>query len=546
MDEPTFSNAVDLREYLAVLRARKWSIFLVTAIVVGSALFFSYRQTPLYAATTRLLVKGVPTDSSGFVALPNLQTEAEILNSEPVALRVISDLDLDIAPRALIDGVEVEPAAETAQVLALSYTSPDPALARDIPNSFAANYISHKEEQAREAIELGREALENQITAVQNNLNAVTREIDEIGNDEVLAATLENERSTLIARLGVLQQRLDDYQARQPLNLAGGEIIEPASLPGSPSSPDHVRNGLLALFLGVVLGVGLAFLRERLDDRLRGRDDLERALQVPVLVTVPKFPSTSKTGDEIVTISQPKGSASEAYRSLRTNLQFLSVQRELRSVLITSPSAGEGKTATAVNLAVAFAQAGKRVVLVSADLRRPTLDRYFGIPNQEGLTTWLMAADRELWGLIRDPGIDNLRIVPCGPIPPNPAELLSSTRVTELIDLLEANADLVLIDSPPALAVADAAILATHVDGTLLVVDAHGTNRSAASRAAEELQRVGAGLLGSVLNSFDPSASPYYQQAYYSSHYYSSDPSPHQVDVGEARAARKSRISFRK
>ena len=284
----------------------------------------------------------------------------------------------------------------------------------------------------------------------------------------------------------------------------------------------------------------MAFLRERLDDRLKGRDDLESITQAPVLATIPRYTSSSKKFKEIVTISQPQSSASEAYRSLRTNVQFLSARSELHTLLVTSALAGEGKTVTSVNLATTFAQAGRRVILVSADLRRPTLESYFGLPDhRDGLSSWLLATDRELWNLIVDPGIDNLRILPCGPVPPNPAELLNSPRFGDLIRLLRGNADLVIVDSAPTLAVADASIISSQADATLLVVNATTAQRSTVVRAVEELRRVGADVLGSVLNAYDPSASPYYSRyGYYGSTYESQGPRADQDDAGDGKRRR--------
>ena len=514
-------QAIDLREYLAVLRNRKWTILLVLLLVVASALAFSFRQTPIYQSTTRLLVKGVPTDGSGYVQPPNLETEAEILASEPIATRVIEELDLPLTPDASIAQLTVTPAAETALVLELSYSSTDPETARDAPNSYASSYIDYKRDKAQEALELGRQAVENQLTPVQEQLDAVTRRLGApgVGTDDALRSTLETERAALIAQLGVLEQRVDDFELSIPIDLAGGEVIQPAALPTSPTSPDHVKNGLLAVFLGLMLGIGLAFLRERLDDRLRGRGDIERALNAPVLATIPRVQTNKKANTELVTRSQPRSSASEAYRSLRTNLQFLMTQQSVRSVLVTSPSAGEGKTMTCGNLATVLTQAGQRVILVSCDLRRPTLERYFNVETQPGLSNWLAEGDDEIWEFVKDPGIANLRIIPSGPIPGNPAELLTSRRLRTLVDTLESNCDLVLIDSPPSLAVADASILASHVDGVLLVLNATTTHRSAAARAKEELERVGASLLGCVYNAHDASSSPYYYQPYYSSGY---------------------------
>lgn len=511
---------IDLREYLAVLRARKWTILLVLVLVVSSALAFSFQQTPLYDSTARLLVKGVPTNASGFVQPINLETEAEIVASEPVASLVADELDLDVAPATLIEELRVEPAAELAQVLELSYTSADPAIAAAVPNSFATNYIEHKREQAREALEIGRQAVQDQLRPVQEQLADIARQLNspEAENNDALRITLENERSTLIARLGVLQQRVDDFETSQPIDLAGGEIIQTASVPTSPSSPDHIKNGLLAGFLGLALGVGLAFLRERLDDRLRGRSDIERAVGAPVLATIPRVQVNKKNRGELVTMAQPRSSASEAYRSLRTNLQFLMTQQGLRSLLVTSPSAAEGKTMTCANLAVVLAQAGQRVILVSGDLRRPTLERYFPIEGGEGLSTWLAdGGNDDLWRFIQDPGVPNLRVIASGAVPGNPAELLTSRRLRSLVDTLEESSDLVLVDSPPSLAVADASILASHVDGVVLVVNAATTHRSAAARAKEELERVGASLLGCVYNGYDAGSSPYYYQPYYGS-----------------------------
>lgn len=510
---------IDLREYLATLKTRKWTVLLVLFLVVASALIFSYQQTPLYESTARLLVKGVPTDASGYVQPPNLETEAEIVASQPVASLVIDELRLDVTPATLIDRLRVQPAAEIAQVLQLSYTSPDPTIAAEVPNSFASKYIEYKRDQAQEALELGRQAVEEQLEPVQEQLADIARRLNspEVQGNGALRITLENERSTLIARLGVLQQRVDDFETRQPIDLAGGEIIQSASVPTDAASPDHIKNGLLAGFLGLVLGIALAFLRERLDDRLRGRSEIERAVGAPVLATIPRV-QVKKNTRELVTVTQPRSSASEAYRSLRTNLQFLMTQQSVRSILVTSPSAGEGKTMTSANLAMVLAQAGQRVILVSADLRRPTLESYFGVGSQEGLSSWLAeGGEEDIWRFIQDPGVANLRLIPSGPIPGNPAELLTSRRLRGLVDVLESSADLVLVDSPPSLAVADASILASHVDGVVLVLNAASTHRSAAARAREELERVGASLLGCVYNAHDASQSPYYYQPYYGS-----------------------------
>jgi capsular exopolysaccharide synthesis family protein len=184
--------------------------------------------------------------------------------------------------------------------------------------------------------------------------------------------------------------------------------------------------------------------------------------------------------------------------------------------MVTSASAGEGKTVTTANLGVVLAQAGRRVIMVSSDMRRPTLENYFQIDGRDaGLSNWLSSADDDLWQYLRDPGIPNLRVLPCGPTPSHPAELLSTPQLVELVDLLEKNADLVLFDSPPTLAVADASIIASRVGGIVLVIDTTATHRSAAVAARQHVERAGGTILGTVSNAFDPtSATGYYYSTY--------------------------------
>ena len=541
-------ETTDLREYLGVLRTRKWTIILATALVLGSALFFSTRQTPLYEAEARLLLSA-PADPSGYFQLTNLQTEAEIVSSEPVAARVIEELDLNTSSHDLVADLNVEPVQEFSLVLQITYVATSPELAANVPNSFAENYIEYKREQSAEVMEAGRQSIQERISSVQTRLTEVAQEIDspEVQDNGALLTTLETERNTLIARLGVLQQQLDDFQSNQPTELSGGQLIDPAAQPITPSSPNHIRNGLLALIMGLAMGVGFAFLRERLDDRFRGRPDLSRALKAPVLASVPKIAQARRRKQPRLAIQvNPTGHAAEAYKSLRTSVLFLSDDGGFRSLLITSASAGEGKTMTAGNLALALAQGGTRVIVVSADLRRPALELYFEVDNSSGLSDWLLAPNgQDPFAIVQDPGIPNLRIVPSGSIPPNPAELLSSRRFSALIQSLEDSADLVLIDSPPVFPVTDPLVLISRIGAAILVVDAEKTHRTAAIHAKEELERVGGKVIGSVYNSVDLSSSSYGRYGSYKYGGYSPAPAPAPPGiVGEADDESRSRRSL--
>ncbi|MBI2864824.1 MAG: CpsD/CapB family tyrosine-protein kinase [Chloroflexi bacterium] len=215
--------------------------------------------------------------------------------------------------------------------------------------------------------------------------------------------------------------------------------------------------------------------------------------------------------DRLITFSNPRSPIAEAYRQLRTNIQFSSLDKPLSSLLVTSTSPEEGKSTTLANLAVVMAQTGSKIILADCDLRRPSIHSIFGLGNSAGLTSLVLdSTSRQL--PLQESGVDNLFVLPSGPLPPNPSELLGSRRMGEVIDLLKSEADLVLFDSPPVIAVTDAAILATRVDGVLLVVNAGRTKRELANKAKALLEKVNANILGVVLNNvkFDSSLHHYY------------------------------------
>jgi non-specific protein-tyrosine kinase len=208
-------------------------------------------------------------------------------------------------------------------------------------------------------------------------------------------------------------------------------------------------------------------------------------------------------------LHDPKAPGAEAYRVLRANLRFAALDRPLRTVTVVSPEPAEGKSTTAANLAAAMAQTGQQVILVDADLRRPTLHQMFGVSNHVGLTTALLDTEADFTHHVQRTALPNLALLTSGPLPPNPSELLSSSRMSALLHEMGTQADVVILDSAPVLAVADAAVLAHLSDGTLLVIDATRTRRGTAQRAAAQLQRTGAHVLGVVLNRVARSESAY-------------------------------------
>ncbi len=221
--------------------------------------------------------------------------------------------------------------------------------------------------------------------------------------------------------------------------------------------------------------------------------------------------AAKSSGHPLVTLADPRSPASEAYRTLRTNIQFSSLDKPLRTILITGVEPGEGKSTTLANLAVVMAQGGKRVIAVDCDLRRPSLHKLFALPSEPGLTTALLEGKGR--PLLQETIVPGLRLLTSGPLPPNPSELLGSRHFEELLGSLVSDADVVLLDAPPVIAVSDAAVLASKVDGVILVINAGKTKRDLARRAKSLLQNVNAPLLGAVLNNapLDKGLYRYYQ-----------------------------------
>jgi capsular exopolysaccharide synthesis family protein len=272
----------------------------------------------------------------------------------------------------------------------------------------------------------------------------------------------------------------------------------------------------------MLFGVGAAFFRDYVDDRLRGTSDVERQIAAPVLGAIPKFDSGRKrdrrhgdlqAGEEdLVVLRHPHAGATEAFRTLRTNLMFMAAAGPLRKLLVTSPLQGEGKSTTAGNLAVVLAQAGQRVLLVDGDLRRPTVHRLFGMPNGSGLSG-VLSGQASIEEAVGNPGVPGLRILPAGPIPPNPVELLTSPAMRELFAQIADVTDWLLIDAPPVLGLADASVLSSLTDGVLVVVKG-STGRRELAHARDQLLKVNARVVGAALNAFGHAAIASYAERY--------------------------------
>lgn len=517
-----------LREYLGVLRLRKWSIAATALTATAAALFFASQQTPMYRSQAKVLATNpIAPVLSGALARPDPSTEQALVGSTAVlkcsgriimhptsdVRSVCSNTALASAPVPNIRQnltVSVDP---DSSILTISYSNPSPARAQAVTQSIASAYVFVRTAQAEESLARQRAPLEAEQAQLNKQVETINAQITRALNGGSTGAfgPLQTQLSAVNQQLQLIQQQLFQLS---PARLAPPQIVTEAGRPSSPVSPNKPLIGIVGLILGLGFGVAIAFIREVLDDSLRGRGDLEARLDVPVLAVIPTVEGWKRRGaTRLITLELPKSTVSEAYRTLRTGILFAAAQRGLKVLAVCSASAGEGKTTTAANLAVALANAGKRVILVSADLRKPRLHDFFGLRNSVGLAS-VLAGESEAWGALQDPQIENLRVMSSGPIPARPAELLQSDRMAELLAALRDTSDFVVIDTAPILPVSDALVLSHVVDGVLLVADAGATSRGAVSHSREQLEQVGAPLVGAVLNNFDPSKGKAYQYSY--------------------------------
>lgn len=499
-------GSFDLGEYRELLWLRKWSILAIAAVVVAAALGITYQQTPIYDSSASVLVLSVssPLSSSPTDSTLNMENEALLAASTDVAELAAQDPDIDHSgdPDELLGGLAVVPQG-TAEVLDFSYSSSDPDQAQARAQGFAEAYLQYRLERIKAALA----PLEQQIQDERATLQDLNKQLSDNSTDPELQTKVSSQTALVTS----LEQQLAQTIPSASLTPESvGNIVHPAFRPGAPSSPKPIRSAALALAIGLALGVGLAFLRDRLDDRLRDRGDLEAHAGTRVLAAVPRVTTWRTKGRPyLVTREEPHSVAAEAFRTLRTAVLFAASQRNHKVVLLTSANLGEGKTSTTANLGVALAQAGKRVILVSADLRRPRLNDFFGITSATGLTS-VLSGETELWNALIQPGIANLRILPSGPVPDNPTELLGSDAMGKLLAELRDVADFVLVDAAPTLPVADSMTLAPLTDAVLLIADASRTSRKTIQRAMDQLAQVDAQILGAVLNKFDPRQTPGY------------------------------------
>lgn len=524
---------MELRQYLGILRKWAWLIVLTTAIAAGSSYFYSRGIPRTYRAETTLLVgqalkNSLPSASDPYYQ-PDTSSYAQayaLLATQPQILQATADaIQWPGQWQDLYYKVSAS-SAQGSQLLRISVSDNDPKVAKTIADEITHQLIlqgpiSEQQKQAEDQ----RAFVTTQLTQLKLQIETNQKTLTNLTNQAALEtnATKLNDLNT---RISALQAKIDSWQTNYAnlstvLNNSSSlflTVLAAAQEPTAPVSPNVTQNILFAAIAGLVISGAAILLLEYLDDTVKDADDAQRVVKFPAIGAITRIANVQDLSDSLITVKHPRSPIAEAYRVLRTNLRFTGIENPSGALLVTSAGPGEGKTTTAANLAVTLAQAGRRVILLDTDLRRPTIHKIFGLSNDIGLSSLFLGDAPSLEGVLQPTAIEGLNVITSGPIPPNPAEVLDSKQMNSILESLRAQADMLILDSPPVLAVADASILGSRCSGAVLVIDSGRTRSDVCRRAVETLNKTNVKVYGVVLNRLaQRRAAGYYYYYYYSS-----------------------------
>lgn len=497
---------------------------LVASMTLAFAVVYvvSSLQPKVYQADATLIVgqslSAVNPDYNQLLVSQRLSTTyATVATTRPVLTRVIERLSLRDTPDQLATRVSASTAADGA-LLTIAARDGDPDRAAALANALAEELIAATPAVQGQQTDI-LESVNEDLRAIQTDLKTAQAEIESLTGLANRTAAQENRLDTLRGRVISLRSTyvaLLSFAPATASNLL--TIIQPAVAAPAPIAPRPLLNALLAAVVAFLVVSAAVFVFEYFDDAIKDPDEVEEEIGLPTLASIERMRGGNDRRPiyRLAALLYPRSAAAEAYRALRTNIEFAAVDGPIRTLLVTSAVPSEGKTVTAANLAVVFAQAGRRVLLVDADLRKPGVHEIFAIGNDEGLTDLLRSDDVRLASIARPTEQKNLHVLTAGPHAPNPAELLGSQRMKSVLPSLAEGYDIVIFDSPPLEVFTDSAVLSASLDGTILVVESRRGRRTQIRAAREALSKANAHLVGVVLNGV-PGKAPTEYGRYYGS-----------------------------
>lgn len=543
--QTTLEEELHLKEYIDVIKRRREIIILFFTTIVLVVTIGSFLTTPVYRATTILLIDPespnvltatgmVEMQGSDYMAYKEYyQSQVEIVTSYSLAKKVFEDMELGHTRKyakakepvkSFLKTIKVEPVRDT-RLLKLSVDNRDPELAAKIVNRIAELYVM------RNLYYISKSEILNLLKNEYLKLEAKAAEYAKVYKEKhPETIRIKNEMSAMLDRIDREKKSIYDYNDIEHYLKRGSQhelsgfkannisIQDPAEKPVTPIKPKKLLNILVSIIIGSFGGLGLAFFLEYLDDSAKTADDVEKVMKWPFLVNIPDI---GEMGDakgfekDLLVHTKPRDPVAEAYRSLRSRIFFSATEEHpLHSLMLTSPGPQEGKTMTLCNLGIAISQNKRRVLLVDADMRKPRMHGAFNKENNVGLSNYL-SGQCSFNDAVQKTGIENISLVSGGELPPNPSELLASHKTKEFIEKAKESFDVVLIDTPPIGVVTDAAILSRAVDGTIMVVQSGKTSKRILGHIYRLLVDAKARMVGIVINKVSPTNRDMYYYSYY-------------------------------
>ena len=507
---------MELKTYLKPLLKWWWILLSASLIAAVSTFLVTWQQPPVFQSRTTLVVgrsfyQTNPTANDFWQSQSLAAWYADLARRQPVRDATMEALQLTWLPSYTASTLP------NSQLIEIVVTDTIPERAQIVANELANQLIRQspafqREDQEQEAfIQDQLRTLETDITLTKDEINKKQEELGGLFSARQIADT-EAEIRGLETKLSSLQSTYATLLGNSNRGATNTlSVVESANLPRVPVGPNKTMMILLSAVIGMVLAVGAAYLLEYLDDSIKTAAEANKLLNLPVIGHIPEIEKGQNDGAYLS--KHPRSVVAEAFRGLRTNLEFAAVDKPLKVILVSSAGIGDGKTSVAAGLATIMAQGGKTVLLVDADLRSPSIHSYLGLSNKNGLTD-VFRNSIELHEALQTWNLEKVMVIPGGEPPPNPAELLGSRKMDLILDSLRNAADVVILDGPPFL-VTDAALLSSKVDGVLLVVRSGFSRKNEVMFAMEQLERAGARVVGVAFNGIKRSSDTIYSRYRY-------------------------------
>jgi len=521
---------MELRRY-GVLILRWWWLLVLATLLAGSSGYAVSSLSPkVYRATTTLLVNQAQNASGGLDYNSILMSErltrtyADLAKKAPTLNATIAKLGLPDDLARLERAVTVRVVRDT-QLLEIAVEDESPELAQRIADTLAKTFIEQRAADQTGQTSTARTALQRQTVEVEADMRATAAALEKAkaAPDQPEANRLQGLLAQQQATYAQLLRNEADFAIAETRSTNSLKIAVPAELPLKPVRPNVPQNTALAAVVGLLLALGGIFLIEYLDDTVKSEADVQASVGLATLAVVPHAHKKREKGEQKplrLDAHDAHSILGESYRLLRVNVDFAWAGSPGRSILFTSANPGEGKSSTVANLALSFAQDGRRVVVLDADMRKPSAHRAFDLRNEHGLSNLLADPSALPERFLQKTDLPGLQVLTAGPVPPNPAELLGSTRFGQVLASLAKAADVILVDSPPVLGLVDPTVISARVDGVILVTEAAATRVESLGRAVDAIERAGARRLGVVLNKVTSGAGTYGYYNYYRTGYY--------------------------